>query len=61
MGISNPEQAVTASATADGVVVGSALVNCIRDNLEERKKIPEALRAKCRELVAGVKRQADGS
>ena len=36
--------------TADGVVVGSALVNCIRDNLGDRGRIAPALAAKAAEL-----------
>jgi tryptophan synthase alpha chain len=55
-GISTREQVAQVAAQADGVVVGSALVNCIRDNLADRKKIPEALEAKCRDLVAGTRR-----
>jgi tryptophan synthase alpha chain len=55
-GISTRAQVAQVAAQADGVVVGSALVNCIRDNLADRKKIPGALEAKCKDLVAGVRR-----
>jgi tryptophan synthase alpha chain len=41
---------------ADGVVVGSALVNVIRDHLNERFKIAAAMGAKAAELVAGTAR-----
>ena len=44
------------AAHADGVVVGSALVNCIRDNLGERTQIAPVLAAKAAELAAGVTR-----
>jgi tryptophan synthase alpha chain len=41
---------------ADGVVVGSALVNCIRDHLADRAKIPAAIAARAADLAAGTKR-----
>jgi tryptophan synthase alpha chain len=44
------------AAQADGVVVGSVLVNCIRDNLANRGRIGAALSACAQDLVAGVKR-----
>ncbi len=49
-GISTPEQTREVAAVADGVVVGSALVNCIPRNLETPERIPEAIGAKAREL-----------
>jgi tryptophan synthase alpha chain len=55
-GISNRAQVAEVGAVADGVVVGSALVNCIRDNLRDRSRIAPALAAKATDLVAGVKR-----
>lgn len=55
-GISTREHVAQVAAQADGVVVGSALVNCIRDNLQTKNRIPAALAAKTGELVAGVKR-----
>jgi tryptophan synthase alpha chain len=55
-GISNRAQVAQIAAQADGVVVGSALVNCIRDHLNDRQKIAPALAAKADELVAGVRR-----
>lgn len=39
---------------ADGVVVGSALVNVIRDNLANRAGLPARLRITAADLVAGV-------
>jgi tryptophan synthase alpha chain len=55
-GISTRGQVAQVAAHADGVVVGSALVNCIRDHLKERDKIPAALGRKCADLAAGVRR-----
>lgn len=55
-GISTRAHVAQIAAQADGVVVGSALVNCIRDNLKDKSKIGPALAAKCTELVAGVRR-----
>ena len=54
-GISNPEQAREVGTFADGVVVGSALVNCIPPLLEEREKIPVAIGAQAAELSAGIR------
>jgi tryptophan synthase alpha chain len=55
-GISSRAQVAQVAAQADGVVVGSALVNCIRDGLADRSKIAPALAAKARDLSAGVAR-----
>lgn len=38
-GISTPQHVRQVAKIADGVVVGSALVNCIRDNLDNRENI----------------------
>ena len=55
-GISTRAQVAQVAAQADGVVVGSALVNCMRDHLADRAKIAPALAAKAAELSAGVRR-----
>lgn len=55
-GISSRQHVADVAAHADGVVVGSALVNCIRDNLQKKDTIPAALAAKCCELVPGTRR-----
>lgn len=55
-GISTRAQVAEVGAVADGVVVGSALVNCIRDNLADRTRIAPALAAKSADLSAGTKR-----
>jgi tryptophan synthase alpha chain len=55
-GISSRAHVAQVAALADGVVVGSALVNCIRDNLADRAKIAPALARKAAELVGGATR-----
>jgi tryptophan synthase alpha chain len=57
-GISTRTQVAEIAALADGVVVGSALVNCVRDNLSERSKIAPAIAARAADLAAGVRRRA---
>ena len=51
-GISNAEHVQTVSQAADGVVVGSALVNCIAGNLGNADRIEEALRSKMQDLLS---------
>ena len=53
-GISTPEQTREVAAVADGVVVGSALVNCIPRNLDAPERIPEAIGDKARELSGAL-------
>ena len=55
-GIGTRAQVAEVAAHADGVVVGSALVNCIRDNLHDRSKIPAAIAARAADLTKGVGR-----
>jgi tryptophan synthase alpha chain len=55
-GIGSREQVKQVAACADGVVVGSALVNVIRDHLANRGEIAPALAAKAADLAAGVVR-----
>jgi tryptophan synthase alpha chain len=56
-GIGTRAQVAEVAAHADGVVVGSALVNCVRDHLKEPAKIPAAIAARAADLSAGVKRR----
>jgi tryptophan synthase alpha chain len=56
-GIGTRAQVAEIAAYADGVVVGSALVNCIRDHLHDRAKLVPALAARAADLSAGVKRR----
>lgn len=55
-GISTREQVREVGAMADGVIVGSALVNCIRENLGDRKATVDALGKRASDLVAGLRR-----
>ncbi|MBX3749963.1 MAG: tryptophan synthase subunit alpha [Opitutaceae bacterium] len=55
-GISTRAQVAEVAAHADGVVVGSALVNCIRDHLGAPGKITSRLAAVASELAAGTRR-----
>ena len=55
-GIGTRAQVAQVAADADGVVVGSALVNCIRDNLTNRAALVPAMAARAADLSAGVKR-----
>lgn len=53
-GLSTPEQVKQVARVADGVVVGSALVNVIKENLDNRAGLPARLRIAAAELVAGA-------
>jgi tryptophan synthase alpha chain len=55
-GIGTRAQVAEVAAHADGVVVGSALVNGVRDHLSDRAKIVPAIAARAADLSAGVKR-----
>ncbi len=55
-GLSSRAQVAEVAAHADGVVVGSALVNVIRENLAAREQIPTQLFARASDLAAGVRR-----
>lgn len=53
-GISTPQQVHEVAVHADGVVVGSALVNVIRDHLDNRPAMPARLQAVATALVGGT-------
>jgi tryptophan synthase alpha chain len=53
-GISNRDQVKEVALSSDGVVVGSALVNCIGEELEDRDGMIDRLRETALDLVAGV-------
>ena len=55
-GISNREQVRQVAAQADGVVVGSALVNVIRENLAAKQEIGPKIGAVAADLSAGTRR-----
>lgn len=52
-GISNADHVRTVAQAADGVVVGSAIVNCIAENPSDKKAIADSLRAKMAILLKG--------
>ncbi|MEX2045469.1 MAG: tryptophan synthase subunit alpha [Opitutus sp.] len=56
-GIGSRAQVAEVAAHADGVVVGSALVNCIRDNLGDKARIVAAVAARAADLAAGTARR----
>jgi tryptophan synthase alpha chain len=56
-GISNRAQVAQVAAHADGVVVGSALVNVVRDGLGSRGTIAAALRGRVADLAAGTSKK----
>ena len=55
-GISTADHVRQVASIADGAVVGSALVNCIARQPDQPEKILHDLRAKMRELTAGLQR-----
>ena len=56
-GISQPEHVRAVASAADGVVVGSALVNCIARNPDNPKAILDALADKLQSLTPGLKKE----
>lgn len=54
-GISTPAQVKEIGRSADGVVVGSALVNVIKNNLHDRTALAAQLRSTAAELVSGLR------
>ncbi|HLS27020.1 MAG TPA: tryptophan synthase subunit alpha [Opitutales bacterium] len=53
-GISTREQVREIAAICDAPVVGSALVNCVKENFGDREKILQAIRERAEDLAAGV-------
>ena len=54
-GISTPEQVAAIAGVADGVVVGSALVNLIEERAGD-PDLPEVVEQRCRELTAPLRK-----
>lgn len=52
-GVSNADHVRTVAQAADGVVVGSAIVNCIAENSSDKEAIVKSLRAKMGALLEG--------
>ncbi len=55
-GISTREHVHAVAKNADGVVVGSALVNVIKNGLADRAALPAQMKAVAADLIAGVRR-----
>jgi len=56
-GVSKREHVSAIAACADGVVVGSALVNTIRENLTDRARVGPAMAERLARLIGGTKRE----
>ena len=54
-GVSTPEQATQVAQIADGVIVGSAIVNVIEENMDDEGKMLAAVKQFTSNLDAGVK------
>jgi tryptophan synthase alpha chain len=54
-GVSTPEQAKQVVEIADGVIVGSAIVNVVEENMDDETKLLAAVKEFASELAAGVK------
>jgi tryptophan synthase alpha chain len=52
-GISKADHVRTVAQAADGVVVGSAIVNCIAENPTDKEAMVQSLRAKMAMLLEG--------
>ena len=54
-GVSTPQQAEQVAEIADGVIVGSAIVNVIEEHINDEAKLLNAVKEFAAELAAGVK------
>ena len=54
-GVSTPEQAKQIANIADGVVVGSAIIDVIEENMDDETKLLTAVKQFASDLAAGVK------
>ena len=54
-GVSTPEQAAEVAAIADGVIVGSAIINVVEAHINDEVKLLAAVKRFASELAAGVK------
>lgn len=54
-GVSTPEQATQVARIADGVIVGSAIVNVIEDNMDNEAQLLTAVKQFALDLANGVK------
>ena len=58
-GVSTPEQAKQVAEVADGVIVGSAIVNVIEENMGDERKLLKAVKQFASDLAAGTKSVTD--
>lgn len=56
-GVSTPEQAKQVAEVADGVIVGSAIINVIEENIEDEAKLLTAVKEFALDLANGVKQE----
>ena len=54
-GVSTPEQAKQVADIADGVIVGSAIVNIVEENMDDEAKLLTAVKQFTSDLASGVK------
>ncbi len=54
-GVSTPEQARLVAHLADGVIVGSAIINVIEENMHKKAKLLSAVKTFAADLALGVK------
>ena len=54
-GVSTPEQAAQVAQIADGVIVGSAIVDVIEEHISDESKLLAAVKQFASDLAAGVK------
>ena len=54
-GVSTPKQAKKVAGVADGVIVGSAIINVIEKHKDDETKLLTAVKQFASELVVGVK------
>ena len=55
-GVSTPDQATQVAQIADGVIVGSAIVNVIEENIDNEAQLLAGVKQFASDLAAGVKR-----
>lgn len=53
-GVSTPEQAGQVAKVADGVIVGSAIINVIEENIDDETKMLDAVKQFASDLAAGT-------
>ena len=54
-GVSTPEQATQVAQVADGVIVGSAIINVAEEHIDDEAKLLTAVKQFASDLAAGVK------